>query len=786
MKTVRSRMSLGKFGIGLYGEIAAASLVPMAALAVWLAREPQSKSGVVGLVALAGLATAGFVLLVVARHAHRVLRELTSLQATMRDLARAKFPARNCAPSRDEFGRPARLLNRLAQNLALRHSLDEVLAQVDEAMLIKPDRRALVRGALQCLSFVTKAELTVFAYFESQFEPTLTVYLTKKGGRSRLENLRLELDADLALQLNTETQYATRGQAPFPQEFARRLYKECGTQDFFVLPIARGGRPWGFLISGHRAPTTFARVSIEFLGAVAHRLIAGFRSSEREELLHSLAFVDKLTGLPNRGTFESTLRQRLSGLPTGEAGGAVLIIDVDRFKQVNDTFGNATGDRLLVEFRRRIQVHLNEQDVAARVGGDEFALFLANAPSPRHTAQVARKIIQSLSRCVNIDGSRIYAGASVGIAQVPGDGQDAADLLKKAEIAMYRAKAERRSRLVFYASRMSVDSKRRSRLDLELRRALQRNELVLHYEPRFTLGNGALYGVEVLLCWQHPERGLLLPGNFVEDAQAIGLIPQIGNWVLKEACQQHRRWREAGLVIPQIAVKVFRGQLPRSGFVPMVRQATSEAGMPPGALEIDVSGALLAESDQRALLALQQLAVDGVPLALEDFGTGDATIRSLKSKPTQNLKIDLKSIEDPASADDTVRILHAIIELAHALGKTVIAAGIERPEQLLLLKTLGCDRGQGPLLGMAATAQDIERAFLKHPTKRSVAGARAQADERSRLPTSAPAPRAAGKEPVPAACTNAAAVPIEDEELLGALLTVPMYMAEDYPTVSSV
>jgi diguanylate cyclase (GGDEF)-like protein len=784
VKTVRAKRSPGRIGRRLMVESAGAAFLPLLALAVWLQRQPGIGPDVLAALGAAALLVVAGAVAVAASHAMALRRQLGAWNEALRELLRQRPSVRPCVPTRDELGSTSRALNRLGERHALRQSIDDVLAQIDEALLIKPDKRSLIGGALQCLGFVTKGEVLAFALFESQGDSNLGVYLARKSRSKKLEHLRLEIEPDLAHRLRTARGFATRDSAPFPEELANRIYKDSGVQHFFVLPIQRGGRPWGFLISAHKAPTAFARTRLALLDPVRLRLVAGFRSAEREELLHSLAFVDKLTGLPNLATFESTVRQALAGRAADDPAAAVLIVDIDRFKQVNDSFGGATGDRLLIEARHRIGVHLGERDLLARIGGDEFAVFLAHAPESRQAAALARKIIQSLGRSVNIEGQRIYAGASVGIARVPADGTDATQLLKKAEIAMYRAKAEGRSRLVFYAGGMLADSRRRSRLDLELRRAVQRGELLLRIEPRFALAGGVLCGVEAQLAWQHPQRGLLAGSDFLEDAEAIGLAPLLGGWIIEEVCRQHQRWRAAGMVVPQVACHLQGGQLARSGFAAAFKQIAADTTLPAGVLQIEVSGALLAERGGHVEASLASIGAAGATVTVADFGGGSAPIAGLTSPRVGHLKVDIGLLEQHATTADSVpTMIEGLVGLAHAMHKRVVACAVERPEQLRLLKSLGCDEVQGPVMHRVRSLEDFEQKFFQRRSRPAPAPA-APALATAAPPSAVPALPAHREPDGIAEDTQIPAVPL-DEDLLEAQLTVPLPLSEDYPLTTA-
>ena len=479
------------------------------------------------------------------------------------------------------------------------------------------------------------------------------------------------------------------------------------------MPISRGSRAWGMMVSCHGAATQLTGSQIKLLGGVANRLVAGFSGSERDQKLHSLAYVDPLTGLPNRVAMQSLLSQQLASAQRSKLLAAILFIDLDRFKQANDTHGHAFGDRLLIQAANRIRNNVREDDVVARIGGDEFTVILPDIKTPREAGSVARKLIQSLSRRFEVDGHTIYTGASVGIAIYPDDGVRGAELLKMADTAMYRAKSAGRSRFAFYEEPMNAESKRRTVLDGELRNALERRELVLHYQPQIDLKTGALCGVEALVRWQHPTRGLLYPRDFIEYAEEIGLIPEIGAWVMMEACQQYQRWRRDGVRVPRVSVNVSNGQLPRSNFVPTVLQLIEKTNMPPGALEIEVTESMLVEGGKAAMEALNELSKEGVLIAIDDFGTGYSSFSYLKTMPAKVLKMDMSFLVDAQLDNDSGKIVAAIINMAHALQKEVVAEGVERVDQLKLLKSLGCERGQGYLFGKGVPPENIARTFRR-------------------------------------------------------------------------
>jgi diguanylate cyclase (GGDEF)-like protein len=560
---------------------------------------------------------------------------------------------------------------------------------------------------------VTQGDVVVLGLFESDTADSMRVFVMQKGERSRIDSEKLEMRAELKRRIPLKPTNQTTSESPFPETFEARLREKNGTGNFYAVPISRGSRAWGVMVSCHAEPVQLNNGQIKLLSGVSTRLIAGFSGSERDQKLHSLAYVDPLTGLPNRVAMQSLLAQELGNAQRSKTMAAILFIDLDRFKQANDTHGHAFGDRLLIQAANRIRNNVREDDVVARIGGDEFTVILPDVKNPREAGSVARKLIQSLSRRFEIDGHTIYTGASVGIAMYPDDGVRGPELLKMADTAMYRAKSAGRSRFAFYEEPMNAESKRRTVLDGELRNALERSELVLHYQPQIDLKTGALCGVEALVRWQHPTRGLLFPRDFIEYAEEIGLIPEIGGWVMAEACRQFQKWREDGVRVPRVSVNVSNGQLPRTNFVPTVQQLIANTNMPPGSLEIEVTESMLVEGGKPAIEALNQLAKDGVLIAIDDFGTGYSSFSYLKTMPAQVLKLDMSFLVDAREDNDAGKIVAAIINMAHALQKEVVAEGIERVDQLKLLKTLGCERGQGYLFGKGVPAENISRTFRK-------------------------------------------------------------------------
>ena len=422
-----------------------------------------------------------------------------------------------------------------------------------------------------------------------------------------------------------------------------------------------------------------------------------------EERLAHLAFHDPLTGLPNRATVEEQLERELARAVREDGTVAVLYVDLDQFKLVNDSLGHAAGDRVLVEVADRIRALTRGGDLLARMGGDEF-LLLCPGLAAAESGATASRILDSLNASLVIDGAEFQVGASIGIAVGPHDGRTAAELFKRADAAMYQAKRAGRDSFALYSDDAG-ESRRRLTLTARLRRALAEDQLVLHYQPVHDLPTGALNGVEALVRWQDPERGLVPPGEFLPHAEQTGLIRHIGDWVLEHACRQAAEWTLLGL-LPRMAFNASPRELCDERYVDRVADALARHGLDPGGLLIEVSESAMHES-ARATGVIQRLHELGVVLALDDFGTEHSSLSRLLELPVQVLKVDRSFLcgapEDAAGAT----IVRAIATLGAGLGMDVVAEGIETEEQLRFARAAGCGFGQGYLFARPLPAAEV-------------------------------------------------------------------------------
>jgi len=428
------------------------------------------------------------------------------------------------------------------------------------------------------------------------------------------------------------------------------------------------------------------------------------RLKESQEKLDYLAHHDPLTSLPNRLLFNDRLLHAIGRAARVEQQLAVMFIDLDRFKNVNDTLGHHVGDELLKQVAAALGQRLREGDTLARLGGDEFIVLLENVDGSYGAGQVASKMMALFEQPFTVAGHELFVTGSIGISLYPGDGMDANHLVKNADVAMYQAKSRGRNGYQFYSPEMDGEGIERLRMEALLRRAIERNEIFLHYQPQVEIASRRLIGVEALVRWHNPELGLVSPVRFIPMAEDTGFINQIGEWVLFEACRQMLRWDAAGLQVPKMAVNLSVRQVERGAMTPLVAQVLEETGLAPRRLQLEVTESVIMNTGD-ALAFVHELHAIGVGLAIDDFGTGYSSLAYLKQLPVDVLKIDRSFIKDIALDSNDEAIAIAIIQLGKSMNLSVIAEGVENEQQAAFLLRHGCTRAQGYLYGRPVAPQ---------------------------------------------------------------------------------
>ncbi|MFX0145687.1 MAG: EAL domain-containing protein [Candidatus Hodarchaeota archaeon] len=431
-----------------------------------------------------------------------------------------------------------------------------------------------------------------------------------------------------------------------------------------------------------------------------------------DQLAHQ-ARHDALTGLPNRLMFGERLQHALTEARRNDWLLAVLFIDLDRFKQINDTLGHTVGDSLLQQVSRRLESCLRKSDSLARMGGDEFTLVLSELKDPQDALRVAQKLLNALEAPFSVGAYELFVTASIGISVYPRDGRDAATLQRSADSAMYRAKTRGKNSYEFFTPDLSVAALEQLEIETALRRAMENNELQLYYQPQVEM-SGKLAGLEALLVWNHPKLGVISPTQFIPVAEESGMIVPIGAWVLEEACRQNAVWRAVGYRTVTVAVNVSPMQFARADFVETVASALRHSGLESSLLELELTESVVMRDVVESARQMERLRTLGVSISIDDFGTGYSSLSYLRRLPIDNLKIDQSFLEELEKDSNTMPLVQAIVALAHGLGLSVIAEGVETEAQMEVLRAVKCDKVQGYLLGGPLPAEAAER-LLQHP-----------------------------------------------------------------------
>ena len=447
------------------------------------------------------------------------------------------------------------------------------------------------------------------------------------------------------------------------------------------------------------------RQHVESLERVVTDRTRGLEAANRK--LRHLASHDSLTGLPNRLLLDDRISQTIAQADRQSHEFAILVIDLDRFKVVNDSLGHRAGDELLREVAQRLKSAVRTVDTTARLGGDEFVILLGPPITESEAYAVAHRVIELMEPSMRLLGLDVHTSPSIGMAFYPHDGRTADTLLARADAAMYTAKERGRNNVQRYAAGMSAGTQDRVRLESELHEALHGGQFELLYQPKVDTATGRINSAEALIRWRHPERGLLLPADFIGIADDCGLLDDIGEWVLHEACRQARAWQDQGLPRLRVAVNLAPSQFRLTNLVNQIRRALDAVQLDPQLLEVELTESAVMSDAEESILILEAISSMGVLVSVDDFGTGYSSMSYLRRFPIDKLKIDRCFVEEMTRRSEDASIVRAIISLAHSLRLKVIAEGVETPEQLALLADLGCDQYQGFFFSPAVAADQF-------------------------------------------------------------------------------
>lgn len=628
------------------------------------------------------------------RQIRSTLVPVEELAAGARRVAHNDFATQVDVKRDDEFGELATAFNHMSARLGRQFSTLTALAEIDRLILSSLDAEQIIRTVLERIGDWVPADFLSITLLDHDNPNLARAYACEAHRLGDVSAARQEVSASERSMLEASPQgfwIPLRNAASGYLSYLRNQ----GMATAYVQPIIWREVVCGALALGFRLTPGIGEEDRKQIRDFADRVAVAISSAWRDEQLYLQAHFDSLTGLPNRLLLGDRLTQEIARCQREAGSFALLFIDLDRFKDVNDTLGHTSGDAVLKEAARRIALCLRESDTVSRLGGDEFIVILTQIQHPQDAGRVGEHIVKSLSEAFVIDGQSSFLSASIGIALYPQDGKSAEALIKNADTAMYRAKSGGRAQAVYFEENMNAMAVARVTLDRELRRAIDRGELNLLYQPLIDLRTGGNCGAEALLRWDHPELGSVSPVRFIPIAEESGYIEHLGRWVMHEACRQMKQWQTDGVAPGRLAVNVSARQFLKPGLVDLIAECTRAAGIAPSCLEVEITETVLIDHGPAVEQMLQELVAMGVSISLDDFGTGFSSLSYLKRFAVHTVKIDRVFIVGLGRDADSEAIVAAIIAMAHALGKTVTAEGVETDEQWLLLRKLKCDRVQG-------------------------------------------------------------------------------------------
>ena len=486
-------------------------------------------------------------------------------------------------------------------------------------------------------------------------------------------------------------------------------------KSLLAVPISRLGRVYGRIylcdkIDGEPFTNDDELLALSFSHSLS-LVLDNAREMEEiksaQERLDYMAHYDALTGLPNRTLFTDRLKQALAYAQRNDLMLAVLFIDLDNFKVVNDTLGHMVGDKLLSQVASELAACIREVDTVARLGGDEFTVLLTNINELSDITQVAQKILNTVAKPFMLDGNELFISASIGISVYPDDDKSMDNLIRNADTALYHAKAHGKNTFHFYTSEMNERVQKRAQYEKRLRHAIKNHEFYLNYQPQVEIGTGRIIGVEALLRWNDEDGIPIPPGEFIHIAEETGLIVPVGEWVLYAACAQNVQWQQQGMAPIRMAVNVSANQFRRDDFVQTVKNALHKTGLEPRLLELEITESILVNHEEGVVSTMNELNSMGVSFSIDDFGTGYSSLSYLKRFPVSTLKIDISFIRHITTNQDDAAIALAITSMAHSLRLNVVAEGVETSEQLAVIREHGCDNVQGFLIAKPMLPTDF-------------------------------------------------------------------------------
>ena len=623
----------------------------------------------------------------------RVLIPLEKLVDGIRRLESRDFNTKVPITSSDEFGELSKSFNAMSEKLGDQFQILSALSEIDREILSSLSIDKIVQAVLIHLQKVTHACAVNISIFNDGSTDSMDVYgIDSKGKLLTLQQQSLSNNIKHLLIQSPKGSWLMKEVIPSLGD-VEKTNADAAKQ--FILPLIWKDQTLGYLMLLIPLESEQDLDNKEFVQDYADRIAVALFTKNREQMLIRQARIDALTGLPNRLLFVEQLQKEIAQAELAHQKLAVLYIDLDHFKKVNDSFGHSTGDQLLCDAAKRLQDSIRETDTVARLGGDEFAIIIPQLNSTHQASSIATQAINTLSTPFVIHGEENIVAASIGIAIYPYDGEGVIDLMRNSDIAMYRAKEKSGRQYVFFEESMNAEVVSRVTIERELRRAISERQFVLHYQPQVDPETNIIHGAEALVRWQHPEKGLLSPGHFITIAEDSGLIAEIGQIVLTDACAQYRIWRNEGILLDYVAVNVSVKQFCRENFLQQVKTVLRNNAIPAHCLELEITESVLMDDAQAVPDILEKLKALGVQLSIDDFGTGYSSMSYLERLPFDTLKIDQSFVSKIDKHAKGGVIAGTIAAMAHALGKKIVAEGVETQTQLDFLRAHRCELMQG-------------------------------------------------------------------------------------------
>ena len=616
---------------------------------------------------------------------------LQRLTLVARQIASGHLDSRVRVRTDDEFGSLADAFNNMAGRIDRQINTLKAMSKIDKMILSGAEFEEVSEGLIKHLIGLTGVDAAAVIARDSD-APSLAKMISWFNGDYVHERISLpqELGHDWCQPRQVTLAEVNGTFAPYKERFLG-----FGLRYVVVIPVILHDDLKGILLLGSDTSLEMRGSSLQVAVDLAGRLAVALASVERDEALYRQAHFDELTGLPNRQLLKDRLEQHLVQARRDDHSGAVLFIDLDRFKEINDVFGHSVGDIVLAQAAERILTEVRETDTVARLGGDEFVILMPNLIADNTIRSTASRILARLAEAFSVRGENHFLGASIGIVVFPDDGGSVETLLKNADSAMYRAKEAGRSRFEFFSQELNAESRRKIELERDLRTAFDGEALAVHYQPQFDLSNGIICGAEALLRWDHGSLGHVAPSEFMQLAEDSGLIVEMGRWVIEQTCADLRAVLDKGLHPGSMSINVSARQLRDPNFSADVLESLHRYEIHPGYLQLEITETTVAQNRDTAITILDNLRTLGVQVAIDDFGTGYSSLSYLQDLPFDRIKIDKSFIDLIGAGGNSEKICRTIIKMAHELGKEAIAEGVETGEQADFLVENGCDSVQG-------------------------------------------------------------------------------------------